>query len=104
MHFNPSSTTGVEEQVVGLVAYPNPFNAEAKIVFNVDKPGRVQLAVFNTLGQKVRTLADRRMEQGSHEILWNGLDDFGNQVSTGLYFVSLTANNKWQIAKMVFAK
>jgi tetratricopeptide (TPR) repeat protein len=77
------------------IAYPNPFNATTKISYFLPESRHVEIDVFNLLGQKVRTLTDATMEAGQHEILWDGLDDFGIAVSSGLYFI--TADNAWTV-------
>nr|NIW48936.1 T9SS type A sorting domain-containing protein [Gammaproteobacteria bacterium]NIW99551.1 T9SS type A sorting domain-containing protein [Phycisphaerae bacterium] len=84
--------------------YPNPFNPSTKIRFNIAKTGQYKLAVFNVLGQKVRTLSNQTFTTGQHEVQWNGRDEFGNQVGSGIYFYRLTGENIALSKKMILLK
>jgi tetratricopeptide (TPR) repeat protein len=86
-----ATTTSAET----ALAYPNPFNAATKISYFISESRHIKIVVFNLLGQKVRTLTDAKMEAGRHEVLWDGLDDFGITASSGLYFI--TADNAWTV-------
>jgi hypothetical protein len=78
-----------------LTNYPNPFNPETKIAFNIPESGKVKVEIFNVKGQKVRTLIDNKfMEKGNHSIVWNGTDDNNQPVSTGIYFYQLESDGK----------
>ena len=68
---------------------PNPFNAETAIRFVLPWSARVRLEIFNALGQQVRTLAAGKMAAGPHQIKWNGTDDRGRAVASGLYVYRL---------------
>ncbi len=65
--------------------YPNPFNPETKITFALPQAGEVQLSIFSETGQLVRTLANRAMQPGRHELRWNGRNQEGRQVAAGVY-------------------
>ncbi|MCF7912768.1 MAG: DUF1565 domain-containing protein [Candidatus Cloacimonetes bacterium] len=69
--------------------YPNPFNPETTIAFNVPQAGKVELSVYNVKGQKVRTLTNAEYAAGEHEVVWQGIDNAGRQVSSGVYFFRL---------------
>lgn len=84
--------------------YPNPFNPETKIEFNVAKEGYVKIAVYNILGQKIRTLVNNDFKAGSYSVTWNGKDDFGRQVSTGAYLYSLETESFKTTKKMILMK
>ncbi|MBI5473264.1 MAG: T9SS type A sorting domain-containing protein, partial [Ignavibacteriae bacterium] len=71
--------------------YPNPFNPSTTIQFSLPNTSRVSIAVFNTLGQKVRTLVDRELPEGSHQISWDGKGDAGGIVPSGMYFCRMSA-------------
>lgn len=66
--------------------YPNPFNPETTIAFSLPEAGRVTFDVYNIAGQKVRTLESGTMSTGQHETVWNGLDDSGAALASGVYF------------------
>ncbi len=69
--------------------YPNPFNPETTIEYYLPKDGVVELAVYNMLGQKVRTVVNDFRLAGTYKINWNGLDQQGRSVPSGIYFVQL---------------
>jgi predicted GH43/DUF377 family glycosyl hydrolase len=65
--------------------YPNPFNPETRISYEISKSTRVVLKVMNLLGQNVRTLVDEEKPSGFYEVLWDGKDDHGQRVASGVY-------------------
>lgn len=72
--------------------YPNPFNPQTTIRFGLLDPARVDLAVYNALGQKVRTLASGQfLRAGDHHFLWDSLNDDGQPVSSGVYYYQLSS-------------
>lgn len=84
--------------------YPNPFNPETKIGYFIPKACQVKLEVFNILGQRVRTLVDEAQTAGKKEVTWDGKDEKGNQVASGVYFYKLETENFSQTKKMVLMK
>jgi len=84
--------------------YPNPFNPATTISFNLPKSSKVTLKIYNLLGQEVRTLADHVMEAGSHSISWDGKDNSGDPVSSGVYFYRLNAGESKVVRKMIFMR
>ena len=66
--------------------YPNPFNPTTKIKFSLKADSKVSLSIYNVRGQKVKTLINDNMEAGYHTIVWDGRDDNGKSVSSGVYF------------------
>ncbi|MEA2095600.1 MAG: right-handed parallel beta-helix repeat-containing protein [Candidatus Cloacimonadota bacterium] len=74
--------------------FPNPFNPETTIQFSIPQESKVELIVYNIKGQKVKTLVNNMCEEGFNTIIWNGMNDNGKQVSTGIYFYNLNVNNK----------
>jgi len=84
--------------------YPNPFNPTTTIPFTLNKPADVRIDVFNILGQLVNTLVDAKVVQGEHNVVWNGDDQSGTMVSTGIYFYSLSVNGSRTIKKMMLIK
>jgi hypothetical protein len=87
-----------------LSNYPNPFNPETKIAFNLPESGRVILEIYNIKGQKIKTLLDCYMSPGSSEIIWNGRDDFDKTVGSGVYFYKLQTSSQTIIKKMLLLK
>jgi flagellar hook assembly protein FlgD len=64
----------------------------------------VHLAVFNVLGQKVRTLVDQDQFRGTHRVMWDGKDDSGNRLASGMYFYQLKGENALITKKMTLIK
>jgi M6 family metalloprotease-like protein len=84
--------------------YPNPFNPETVIGYSVPKRSAVELAVFNLLGQKVRTLVNRTQPAGDYTKSWDGTDDLGREVASGVYLYRLTTDNVAGSRKMMLLK
>ncbi|MDA3814591.1 MAG: T9SS type A sorting domain-containing protein [Candidatus Cloacimonetes bacterium] len=84
--------------------YPNPFNPETKIVFDLPESGQVKLVIYNIKGQKVKTLLDCYMISGRNEMIWNSKDDYGKGVSSGVYFYRLQTPTKILTKKMLLLK
>ena len=84
--------------------YPNPFNPETAIRFDLPQAETVRLEVFDLLGQHVRTLVDGWRAAGLHEVLWNGRNEMGAKVGSGLYFYRLRAGNFVQTRRMLLLK
>jgi hypothetical protein len=82
-----------------LSNYPNPFNAATLISYRLDKPGPVNLAIYDILGRKIETLIDSEEEAGYHEIIWDA-----GEFSSGLYFYKITAGGYSNIKKMLLVK
>lgn len=71
--------------------YPNPFNPETKIKFTTSLEAEVKIKVYNTLGKEIKELLNKTRSCGEHEITWNGTDNFGERVSSGVYFITMEA-------------
>lgn len=90
--------------------YPNPFNPTTRIPFQLNRRSTVSLAIYNTLGQEVRTLLDGQlMETGVHSITWNGRDRIGHAVASGLYLYrikleTIDGRRISQTRKMMYVK
>ena len=84
--------------------YPNPFNPITNINYSVPRSGSVTLAIYNIMGQRVTTLVSGNMKYGYHSVVWNGLDQSGRQVSSGVYFSELSARGFRQTKKMLLLK
>jgi endonuclease/exonuclease/phosphatase family metal-dependent hydrolase len=106
---NPLSVTSYEL----AQNYPNPFsspergfagNPSTRIAFSLKEAGVVQLSVYNLQGQKVRTLVSGQMNPGHHAITWNGQDNAGKIVPSGVYLYKLGVNGFEQTRKMTFMK
>jgi len=79
--------------------YPNPFNPTTTIFFSIPNESNVEISIYNTKGQKVKTLTYNQYEKGSYSILWNGVDDSGNLVGSGVYLYKLIVNGKAELVR-----
>ena len=84
--------------------YPNPFNPSTTIVFDLAQESLVQIEIYNIKGQLVKTLLHETLTTGHHSVLWNGTDHNEKNVSTGLYFYQMKANNYTVVKKMLLMK
>ncbi|MBN2830157.1 MAG: choice-of-anchor J domain-containing protein [Candidatus Cloacimonetes bacterium] len=92
------------EVVVLKNNYPNPFNPETTIAFDLKEAGEVNLEVYNMRGQKVTTLAQGNFPVGSHSVVWKGTDSNGKSVTSGVYFYKLQAGTYTFTKKMILIK
>ena len=83
---------------------PNPFNPSTTISFVVTRESPVSITVYNAAGQLVRALVDGRLNTGRHHVVWDGLDAFGRQASSGVYFYRLTSAGGTMTRKMVLLR
>ncbi len=83
---------------------PNPFNPNTTIVFAVPRPSDVRIEVFNMLGQKVKILANEFSKAGYKRVEWDGTDDNGSSVASGVYLYRMTAGDFSETKKMLLLK
>jgi hypothetical protein len=84
--------------------YPNPFNPATVIEYALPKSSDVKIKIYNILGQEVRNLVNERQEAGYKIIGWDGKDDQGREISSGIYFYRIVAGNFVKAKKMVLLK
>jgi len=84
--------------------YPNPFNPTTSIDFGLPVASHVRLVVYNMLGQQVTSVIDDDMPAGQHTVTWDGNNDTGGQVATGIYFYRLEADGFKETKKMMLLK
>ncbi|MFQ5674547.1 MAG: choice-of-anchor D domain-containing protein [bacterium] len=95
----------VPEQFALLQNFPNPFNPETSIRYNLPKATSVSILIYDLLGRKVRTLIDNEQKgAGYFTTRWNGLDDSGRQVASGVYFYRLKTSSQTISRKMILMK
>ncbi len=82
-----------------LTNYPNPFNPETNVVFNLMEESNVQLDIYNIKGQKVKQLVSDQLLAGEHSVVWDGDDKSGKSVSSGIYYYMLNVNGKTEAVK-----
>ncbi len=84
--------------------YPNPFNASTIIPFELPEDMHVTIQIYNVIGQRVATVVDKPYTAGSCRAEWQGQDDFGKPVSTGVYFYSVKAGSFMETGKMLLLR
>lgn len=84
--------------------YPNPFNPETTIEFNLKENSQVNIRVYNLKGQLVKTLINGKYEAGNHKIVWNGTNSNEQRVASGLYFCKMETKEKSFTEKMILMK
>lgn len=94
-----------------LSAYPNPFNPTTTINYTIPnvtlsevEGSRVQLTIYDILGNEIKTLVTEEKPAGTYEVRWNGTNDFGSRISSGIYFVRIQANQQFKNLKLMLLK
>jgi hypothetical protein len=99
---------GSLEQLPGEFAirqnYPNPFNPSTTIQYSLPERSRVTINIYNLLGQRVSQLVDEIQTAGEHTAIWDGTDQSGNSVATGMYFYQIKAGDFMDSKKMILIK
>lgn len=99
----PDSNADVVEIVATSLRanYPNPFNPETTIIYDLKEPAKVRLDVFNLRGQLVKTIVNDQQTSGRYQVVFTARDDRGNKLSSGLYFYRLRAGDYVKTRKMM---
>ena len=95
---------GVAREFALYPNYPNPFNPETRIRFQLAENSNVRLMIYDVLGRKVRTLVSKRMDAGHHVLNWNGLNDAGADVASGMYVYRIKAGDFIAHRKMLLVR
>jgi len=86
----------VPDEFVLSPAYPNPFNPATQIGYGVPVDGQVEIAIYNVVGQKIRTLVDGKRHAGRYVVRWDGRDDSGRVVPGGIYVCKMVAGDAFR--------
>ncbi|MCK4694493.1 MAG: T9SS type A sorting domain-containing protein [Candidatus Cloacimonetes bacterium] len=87
-----------------IANYPNPFNAHTTISYSIPSDGNVELIIYNIKGQKVKTLINGIQPSGVYNVTWNGKDEIGKDVTSGIYFYKLRTQQNELTRKMLLLK
>lgn len=87
-----------------LSNFPNPFNSKTNINFILDEPGHVYLSVYNITGQKIVDLLNGNFPAGKYFSYWDGKDDSGNKLASGVYIIRLNVGNHSLSKPVIFMK
>ena len=97
-------TAAIPEKIMLMQNYPNPFNASTEIEYFLPESERVSLKIYNLRGQTIRTLFDMNGDAGAHTVRWNGRDDAGRGVATGIYISVLRSTDNILTSKMTLLR
>ena len=100
----PTGTPDVPARTALKAATPNPFNPSTTVSFEVAGEGRTELAIHDLRGRRVRTLVDEHLAHGTYDRVWDGRDDAGRRVESGVYFVRLLAGGERRMMKIALLK
>jgi len=84
--------------------YPNPFNPSTTISYELPQASNVSVRIYNILGAEVKTLVDDFKSAGEHNVFWDGTDNSGSSVSSGMYFYRITTDKQAIAKKMLLIK
>jgi hypothetical protein len=106
------TVTDIDKQIIPEITharlyqnYPNPFNPTTTIKFNTESTEKnAELIIYNIKGQKVKKLLNEKLGAGTHQVVWNGKDENGKSVTSGIYFYELKSGNYTSTKKMILLK
>ena len=111
LHVNRSPVTAIHDPPAEIPRafelrpnFPNPFNPETVISFQVPEASYVTIKIYNAIGQKITALVQREYVAGLHSVTWNGGDSFGNPVSSGVYFCYMEAGGYTRTRMMTLVR
>jgi len=106
--FYISPASGVNDEVIpaafSISNYPNPFTTDTKLIFDLPRAQNVNLSIYNLKGQLVKTLLNGNAAKGRTSLTWNGTDEQGTRVSSGVYFYRLNTGSKSETRKMLLLR
>jgi hypothetical protein len=85
-------------------AYPNPFNLQTTVTFKVPVKSHIRITIYDVCGRKIRTLVEENKLPGIYKVNWNGMNDSGQQVATGMYFIKMRTKDFECIQKLTLLK
>jgi hypothetical protein len=101
---NDDETLPIPENAIAVSVFPNPFNPQTTISYDLPVSGLVKLSIYNVKGQKVKTLSDAWQAEGEHSVIWNSHDESGRRVGSGIYFARLEHTNRSTTVKLMLLK
>ncbi len=108
--YKPDSSTSVNSDLILPVEtnlyqnYPNPFNPSTNIKFRISETGNVSIKIFNVLGKEIKQLLQENLPFGEHNIQWDGKDDAGSTLPSGIYFIQMIAGSYQKTIKTILVK
>jgi hypothetical protein len=108
--YKQDSTTSVNDNEIFPTSimlyqnYPNPFNPSTNIKFRISETGNVSIKIFNVLGKEIKQLLQENLPFGEHNIQWDGKDDEGSTLPSGIYFIQMIAGSYQKTIKTILLK
>ena len=109
--YKPDSTTSINDDgeilpmsIMLYQNYPNPFNPQTNIKFELNKLEEVSIKIYNVLGKEIKQLLQENLPSGGHNIQWDGKDNEGNSLPSGIYFIQMIAGSYQKTIKTVLLK
>lgn len=96
--------TQMPDQFRLLQNFPNPFNQSTAIPYDVSQRGHIKVVIYNTLGAEIKTLLDAEVSPGGYVLIWDGKDEFGKSVASGVYLCQASLASDAQNIKLVYMK
>jgi flagellar hook assembly protein FlgD len=82
-------------------SFPNPFVDQTMIYYSITKPQKVEVSVYNSVGQKSKTLVNSELEPGSYSTVWDGKNNFGGALPKGIYFIQISGAKEKVVKKVI---
>ena len=100
----PNGNLDITPVTLNASNYPNPFNPETTISYDISQQGNVSVDIYNIKGQKVKSLLNETQEAGQHKVMWQGDNETGKKVSSGTYFYKIKSDGEEIVNKMLLLK
>ncbi len=101
---NAATFSAVPTELTFEGIYPNPFNSTTAIRFGLPEAQHVSIKIYSITGQLIKTLVDDYLSEGYHQIIWDGLNQYDNEVSSGIYICEMRTRDKHFVKKILLAK
>ncbi len=101
---NATHEEGIEPYEVTAMNFPNPFNPETTIAYSIPKDSFVRVDIFDVRGRLINALSEGYQKQGQHTVTWNGVDESGKNVASGVYFYRMETIDRTEMRKMLLLK
>jgi hypothetical protein len=107
-----NASTGIDEEKTPMLPgtlrleqnYPNPFNPVTTIAYHLPAKSSVQLTIYNLAGQKIRTLVQAKQAAGTYRVTWDGCNQLGEPVNSGMYIYRLQTQEGVRVKKMLLLR
>jgi flagellar hook assembly protein FlgD len=90
--------------VLALLCHPNPFNPTTTITFSLPSAAHTRIEIYDAAGRWSRTLVDKALPEGPHQVIWDGRGRSGERLNSGVYFCHITAGDLSTSQKMVLLR